>query len=357
MKIIHTSDLHLTGTDNERWEALLDLCNKVEELKADLFLISGDLFDRKGFSSRLRGEVRRVFRKLDAEVIIIPGNHDAGAFEAGLDYGAHIPVSPDKPVSIGDVDVWGMPYLSFNERETSEYIYSLAKRTKGDRLNLLLFHGELLDSFFSGGDYGGEEKNRYMPVRLSVFENCGFDYIVAGHFHTSYQAYKLTNGGYFVYPGSPVSITVKEVGQRYAGVIDTSSGEVYETPLNTLYYEKCVIRLDPSESTPPEKIVSEKLNKIPLRARIILVVTGFVNARAFGMTEEQVIRKIEEVSASRCHLQPEILLRDVGMIYENPLFSKICERVNGIIKNYDRDEIDSDRIKELLMRAFMEAEI
>ena len=55
-------------------------------------------------------------------------------------------------------------------------------------MNVLLFHGELLHFAAGSGAYGEEEGRDYMPVWLSSFEGLGFDYVLAGHFHSQYAA-------------------------------------------------------------------------------------------------------------------------------------------------------------------------
>jgi exonuclease SbcD len=73
-----------------------------------------------------------------------------------------------------------------------------------DKKNILLCHGELLDAFFSRTCFGAEGEGRYMPFKLSYFDDLNIDYVLAGHFHSRFDVWQLKNGGYFVYPGSPI---------------------------------------------------------------------------------------------------------------------------------------------------------
>ena len=77
MKIIQTSDLHLSSKKPERIKALENIISKAIEEKVGLLLISGDLFDSDEQADSLRPVLRNMLSSLPFTIIAIPGNHDA----------------------------------------------------------------------------------------------------------------------------------------------------------------------------------------------------------------------------------------------------------------------------------------
>ncbi len=88
MKIIHTADWHI-GKKLHKHDLIADfdifidwLTEKMAVLKADLLLVSGDIFDLANPSSEARSQYYRALlklRKLDCKIILTGGNHDSPA--------------------------------------------------------------------------------------------------------------------------------------------------------------------------------------------------------------------------------------------------------------------------------------
>lgn len=92
MKIIHCSDLHLgkkpSGTkkfSDTRFEdffiAFEKLIDKISALEVDIFIISGDIFDKKEINPNILEKTENLLKKLKAlknnlKIIAIEGNHD-----------------------------------------------------------------------------------------------------------------------------------------------------------------------------------------------------------------------------------------------------------------------------------------
>ena len=90
MKILHCSDIHLGkkpfGTKEFSQKRYLDFFYAFEqaadrgiEKKVDVFLITGDLFDKKELSPDTLDRCEKVFLKLknnNIQVLLIEGNHD-----------------------------------------------------------------------------------------------------------------------------------------------------------------------------------------------------------------------------------------------------------------------------------------
>jgi exonuclease SbcD len=353
MKILHTADLHLIGVHDNRWRTLTELLRIGKAQSVDLCIICGDLFDRSIDSERLRPQIRELFSGNGFRILILPGNHDQNAYREGLFFGddAYIVDDWKTPFEIGDVSVWGVPFEKLSGTETIERIRGISSSLTSTRTNILLLHGELLDSFFQRTDFGDEGQERYMPVRLSYFENTGFDYVLAGHFHRSFDIRSLHDGGSFVYPGSPVSITKRETGRRRINLFSTG-GEPCEFLLDTPHYESVRFDFDPFGSSDPFEALKQKLDAVHPSAKILLEVGGYIDSSRLSMSEKEVIDRIADIVGARAD-KSTYVLRDTWTTIEDELFKKVREKIDH--KSFGEDQ--KERMLKFALRAMMEAEL
>jgi len=353
LKILHTSDLHLKEINDERWEALLHLINICKTQDVSLLTISGDLFDRGIDSEKLRPELREIFSDNDFKIVLIPGNHDANSFDGGKYYGKDVNVILDveKPVEIDDIAIWGLPFAPVEEGDVLKSLHKIEEKINKDKINILLYHGELLDSFFLRADFGEEGKQRYMPARLSYFQKVGFNYILAGHFHTTFDLIHLENGGYFVYPGSPVSISRRELGRRKVCIIEPGNIPL-EYPLDTAHYQNITVRLDPFSSSNPVMIVKDYLEKAPLRAKVILTVTGYINSDLCQMKESELSSALNKEVKDKC-IEYHFEYLDIQRILNDELFLTFREKLKA--KGYESSKME--KLSQIAIKAMMEAGI
>lgn len=353
MKILHTADLHLIGVHDNRWRTLTELLRIGKAQSVDLCIICGDLFDRSIDSERLRPQIRELFSGNGFRILILPGNHDQNAYREGLFFGddAYIVDDWKTPFEIGDVSVWGVPFEKLSGTETIERIRGISSSLTSTHTNILLLHGELLDSFFQRTDFGDEGQERYMPVRLSYFENTGFDYVLAGHFHRSFDIRSLHDGGSFVYPGSPVSITKRETGRRRINLFSTG-GEPCEFLLDTPHYESVRFDFDPFGSSDPFDALKQKLDAVHPSAKILLEVGGYIDSSRLSMSEKEVIDRIADIVGARAD-KSTYVLRDTWTTIEDELFKKVREKIDH--KSFGEDQ--KERMLKFALRAMMEAEL
>ena len=327
MKILHTADIHLREYDDERWRTLEKLIEIGKKEKIEIFVISGDLFNKGINAENLRPKIREIFSNTGFKIVIIPGNHDRDSYKPGFYFGKDIEILMDlnKPFKHKDIIIWGMPYEPLEREEILSRIKSLAKKLPSDKKNILLYHGELIDAFFSRTDFGDEGEKRYMPIRLYDFKGLNIDYILAGHFHSKFNVRKLEDNGYFVYPGSPISITKKETGQRNINIFEVGK-EPKEYPINTPHFEEVIIELDPVWGKKSMKIIKRKLENLHQDAKVILTVKGFINSKSIGMSENELVDKIGNLVKNRCD-DPKYEFKDIETILEDDLFKKFSEKL------------------------------
>ena len=352
MKILHTSDIHLREYGDDRWETLQRLIEIGKKEKIEIFVISGDLFDKGIDAENLRPKIREIFSDTGFRIVLIPGNHDSDSYASGMYFGEDTVILTDlnSPFQCKDVVVWGIPFEPIGGEKILGKLHSLANNLTPHKKNILLYHGELLNVFFSRRDFGDEGKERYMPVKISYFKDLKLDYILAGHFHSSFDVQRLENGGYFVYPGSPISITKRETGQRKVNIFEIGKPP-REYPLDTPHFEEVIIEFDPFKDRKPIEAVEKHFNSLHPEARIILTVEGFVNGEAIGMTEVELVKQIRKVAGTRCVEAPRCEFRDIRRILENDLFKTFIEK----LEQTDYEEEKKKRMRDIVIKAMMEA--
>ncbi|SHN62140.1 metallophosphoesterase family protein [Fervidobacterium gondwanense] len=355
MKIVHTSDLHLTDDEKyqHRWDALKEIVEVFKKEQADILVIAGDLFDSVTDANKTYEKLRKILDEI--QVIILPGNHDNEFYNIeGKHLGSNVTVitSIDAYLDFDNVRVLGLPYeegLNTTEKVYEKLRYASSLK-KTDKLNILLFHGELLSTSYTTAD-DFYEKGRYMPVELETLNSLGFSYILAGHFHTRYDVRNMENG-YFIYPGSPVSISQKEKGKRKINIV-----KLGETPkpveLNSFHYIEKEVRLsiddDPIEriDTTVQQTFQESQNS---KFLLLLKVTGYFNGAKFSITEQMVNMHLNSLKRDY-NIECQFDAKDIGNIIANDkLMRKIIEKINS--KGLDEEKRYA--IIKRLVDAFLE---
>ena len=350
MKILHTADLHLRTEGDDRWEALTAVVKIGKKEKIDALVIAGDLFDRGIDAERLRAAVRPVFSGTGFPVVIMPGNHDRDSFRAGDFFGADAAILSDigTPLNLGDVSLVGIPFEPGDRERVLARLHDLGGKLDPDRVNILVYHGELIDTFFSRTDFGDEGADRYMPARLSWFADLGLSYVLGGHFHSTFTIRTFGDGGFFVYPGSPVSITKKETGRRSVNLFETGSAPV-QLYLDTAHYVDEEIICDPFSDRHPKDLVAERLEGLHPRAAALISVRGFIDGARLGTNESSLLEEIKKITRDR-GVVDEYSVRDVSSILADDLFSAFEKRLSA----QALDDEERARITRMVIEAMME---
>ncbi len=349
MKILHSADIHLKEYGDERWRALERLIETGKNEKIEIFVISGDLFDKDIDQEYLRPGIRGIFSNTGFKIVLLPGNHDSNSYKKGMYFGDDAVVITDLsvPFEYKNIHIWGMPFEPIEGIKIVRKLHSLAGRLSADKFNILLYHGELTDAYFSRRDFGDEGEERYMPVKLSYFNDIKIDYVLAGHFHTRFDIKRLNSGGYFVYPGSPVSITRKETGQRQVNIFKT--GEPPRSyPIDTSHFEELIIEFDPFDTLNPMDKINRVYDSLHTDAKVILNVKGFTNCKAIGMREEDIVQKIKSVFKGRC-IEENYEFKDIYNILEDDLFKAFLRRLGDAALDFR----EKKRMTDMTIKAFM----
>jgi exonuclease SbcD len=223
MNIIHTADLHLKREADERIEVLQWLIQKAHELKADFFIIAGDLFESDADATILRTELKKIFEQAHTTFLIIPGNHDATSFSLNYDYGKNVIQLIQTPFEIierGGIKVCAVP---FQEKRFSECVRDIP-----NDIDIVIAHGTLYDESFIFSMLEDEE-TKYMPIYPTNLENVA-RYVALGHLHSRNIEKKYKNTT-VVYPGSPIALDTKCENKRVFYYFNISASKITVEPM------------------------------------------------------------------------------------------------------------------------------
>lgn len=361
MRIFHTSDVHIESSHPERFDALLTTVDKAKEAKADYLVIAGDLFD--DFESAMENAVklRGVFSGLPFKVIIAPGNHDFLIFDSSRDFGE------DSIVLYEDSNVYEdremgvrfstVPYSTkLPPSAFMEKLSRLAGRLSPNLFNIFIFHGDLEEIVQKVGfrrAIAGEEKEGAFSLSLNALKRFpNIKLVLAGHYHNAGEPMPISEirgNQFFVYSGSPVSVTKNDSGPRNIMNVEISEDfarvSLSRILLDSFYYEKLSIYLKGTESDPLEEIkkrVDDALLRGP-SSQILLNISGYVNS-AISLPEAQLKDKLMELSQQvwkeRVVLYQEwYQVQDVSSLLERSYSRNIIERIDSSSELSDQEKI------------------
>ncbi len=234
MRFVHTADTHLgfeiTRTAQPDPEGRMNRADAIFrnfervvghalEIQADLFIHSGDLFNkhyipRDGLDLLIRPLL--ALAGAGVQVCLIPGNHERSQFPFDLFHGRRTVFVFDRPKSIClhlggySIGIAGFPFIREDSRRT--FLQALGRTEyEGMRsdLNLLVTHQAFDQAQVGPGDFVFSEGRRDTVSRRSV--PLDFDYIAAGHIHRhQLLPHPLKPGLNFVYPGSTQRVSFAE---------------------------------------------------------------------------------------------------------------------------------------------------
>lgn len=243
MKILHCSDVHLGkkpfGTKEFSQKRYLDFFKTFDEIidigiseNIDLFIVAGDLFDKKELTPDTLEKCEKSFQKLKnkgIKVFLIEGNHDnivgnddVNSWLGYLEkkdfihrgkYSLNNKEYHFEKLVLDDINIYGLGYSGFM---IDELIENLAKQLNENEKNIVVVHTAL-----GGGEY---LPGLVTSEAIKKLKNKAI-YVAGGHLH-SYQIYPKDNP-YFFIPGSLEYWNVlNEKNNKKGGIIfDTNTKE------------------------------------------------------------------------------------------------------------------------------------
>ena len=354
MKIIHSSDLHLNSKYPERLKALEEIILAAKRESVDLMLIAGDFFDSSREANKLRPVLRDSLSSLPFKILVIPGNHDYSIYTSDLNFGNDIKILLKRPfekVELEDLKIIAIPYANQN---FNDLVFDLKKEINTSKVNILLMHCSLDVPFLKESGFGDEEKQLYLPVNSKILAEIGFDYVLAGHFHSQLVESRISDKTIFVYSGSPVSITRKETGKRRLCMIDADSKEeksICSIELDTFYYDYLRFIFKPGREFETLTELEQKLGTYNMRnVNLTVSLEGFIS-----VSEREINGEIKKIIDKYKEYKDRVRLvenyRHVRDVLNDPLYVMFKSKLD---KKDFTDEF-KDRINEVVTLQFSQS--
>ncbi|MBU7043329.1 MAG: exonuclease SbcCD subunit D [Theionarchaea archaeon] len=252
--IVHAADAHLGVTRYQKIDPdtglnirMMDFCHsfdycvsQVLELRPDLFVFSGDLFDRVNPTNFIRKFAQDQLRRLsqhNIESYIIPGNHETprsrGVKNPLTLYRdiphIHIALSPFQK-EIGAYMLAGVPFTHNPETHIPSPV--------SGKQNILMLH-----CVVEGAVWGSERFVEYVEETVKPGVIPPYDYIALGHIHKHQQLNNMVYSGslerydfnekdekkgFVIYDGNPefVSIPIREMVDREVNCTGKTAFEI-----------------------------------------------------------------------------------------------------------------------------------
>ena len=241
LKFVHCADIHLDAPFREHGpggyararrqdiqNAFLKIIREVRDEKADLLLVSGDLYEHRYITRKTMDWLNSALSKIKTPVVMIPGNHDpyvANSWYKVWEWPSNVYIlSPENPSLVFEnekVSLYGIGFTSFKQDKPD---LSRVTPPKPGYFNILMLHGTL-DMDFT--------RQAYNPVTSAELGALNYDYYALGHFHTMHRDYTLKNA---FNPGSPEPLGFDEPGGHGAFFV-TLTGEQGRTRIDVREFE------------------------------------------------------------------------------------------------------------------------
>ena len=377
VQILHCSDTHLDKNFNianlaraqerkedlnKNFSAAVDYALKN---RPDLFLMTGDIFDRVSPSNAARILVTQKIRQLKEagiSVFIIGGNHDvpklgsqhlaidllssaglATVFSKSDEFGRRILQIDGKSVC-----VIGKSYYS--QVEGQNPLRGLKIPIEGD-YNLLLIHGSLQGLNVVSSVPEMASQNPFRPEDIKV----GVNYLALGHFHNHYE--RDHEGCKIVNPGSMEKLSWAEMNDEKGFVWAELNGSEASSEfirLETRPMEKYILNLSKNEDYSPT-LKDYAIDYIMSQSDPIKIARLFLQGQ---ITQQQYSElKINEiVQATReafFHLgfdRTELDVEGFGRVFvervENPV-EAFVKRLDELISGAGTDEEKRRRLEQV----------
>ena len=364
MKIVHCSDLHLgkrlSGTKDYVTKRYMDFFNafatfvdKVEEIKPDVCLIAGDIFDKKEINPDILSKTESLFKRLrdnvKKDIIAIEGNHDNSRIleESWLEYLQEQNIlkvfyynkdfEEKNYLKIDDINFYPVGYPGFM---IDEALTKLSEKLNPQEKNIVIVHTGI-----SGGT--NTLPGLVSTSILDLFKDKAI-YIAGGHIH-SFTTYPKEKPYFFVSGSLEFSNVQNEKSDKKGFILfdtDTLNYEFIE-----LEHRKRIKKdFSYSNFSNLENEFENFVKELNLTGEEILVISVSLNNNDYINTEN-----LENIAEKNGALKTHILIKNIlniGASEENNSDLSIDELEKNLINTWNISEIEKfsksfGRLKEL----------
>ena len=364
MKIVHCSDLHLgkrfSGNKDYIKKRYMDFFNafatfvdKVEEIKPDVCLIAGDIFDKKEINPDILSKTEYLFKKLKdsvkKDIIAIEGNHDNSRIleESWLEYLQEQNIlkvfyynkdfEEKNYLKIDDINFYPVGYPGFM---IDEALTKLSEKLNPQEKNIVIVHTGISGST-------NTLPGLVSTSILDLFKDKAI-YIAGGHIH-SFTTYPKEKPYFFVSGSLEFSNVQNEKSDKKGFILfdtDTLNYEFIE-----LEHRKRIKKDFSYTNFSNLEIEFENFVKeLNLTGEEILVISVSLNNNDYINTES-----LENIAEKNGALKTHILIKNILNIVaseENNYDLSIDELEKNLINTWNISEIEKfsknfGRLKEL----------
>lgn len=364
MKIVHCSDLHLgkrfSGNKDYVKKRYMDFFNafatfvdKVEEIKPDVCLIAGDIFDKKEINPDILSKTEYLFKRLrnniKKDIIAIEGNHDNSRIleESWLEYLQEQNIlkvfyynkdfEEKNYLKIDDINFYPVGYPGFM---IDEALTKLSEKLNPQEKNIVIVHTGI-----SGGT--NTLPGLVSTSILDLFKDKAI-YIAGGHIH-SFTTYPKEKPYFFVSGSLEFSNVQNEKSDKKGFILfdtDTLNYEFIE-----LEHRKRIKKdFSYSNFSNLENEFENFVKELNLTGEEILVISVSLNNNDYINTEN-----LENIAEKNGALKTHILIKNIlniGASEENNSDLSIDELEKNLINTWNISEIEKfsksfGRLKEL----------
>ena len=364
MKIVHCSDLHLgkrfSGNKDYVKKRYMDFFNafatfvdKVEEIKPDVCLIAGDIFDKKEINPDILSKTEYLFKKLKDNVkkniIAIEGNHDNSRIleESWLEYLQEQNIlkvfyynkdfEEKNYLKIDDINFYPVGYPGFM---IDEALTKLSEKLNPQEKNIVIVHTGISGSI-------NTIPGLVSTSILDLFKDKAI-YIAGGHIH-SFTTYPKEKPYFFVSGSLEFSNIQNEKSDKKGFILfdtDTLNYEFIE-----LEHRKRIKKdFSYTNFSNLENEFENFVKGLNLTGEEILVISVSLNNNDYINTEN-----LENIAEKNGALKTHILIKNIlniGASEENNSDLSIDELEKNLINTWNISEIEKfsksfGRLKEL----------
>lgn len=364
MKIVHCSDLHLgkrfSGNKDYVKKRYMDFFNafatfidKVEEIKPDVCLIAGDIFDKKEINPDILSKTEYLFKKLKdnvkKDIIAIEGNHDNSRIleESWLEYLQEQNIlkvfyynkdfEEKNYLKIDDINFYPVGYPGFM---IDEALTKLSEKLNPQEKNIVVVHTGISGSTDT-------LPGLVSTSILDLFKDKAI-YIAGGHIH-SFTTYPKEKPYFFVSGSLEFSNVQNEKSDKKGFILfdtDTLNYEFIE-----LEHRKRIKKdFSYSNFSNLENEFENFVKELNLTGEEILVISVSLNNNDYINTES-----LENIAEKNGALKTHILIKNIlniGASEENNSDLSIDELEKNLINTWNISEIEKfsksfARLKEL----------
>ena len=364
MKIVHCSDLHLgkrfSGNKDYVKKRYMDFFNafstfidRVEEIKPDVCLIAGDIFDKKEINPDILSKTEYLFKKLKdnvkKDIIAIEGNHDNSRIleESWLEYLQEQNIlkvfyynkdfEEKNYLKIDDINFYPVGYPGFM---IDEALTKLSEKLNPQEKNIVVVHTGISGST-------NTLPGLVSTSILDLFRDKAI-YIAGGHIH-SFITYPKEKPYFFVSGSLEFSNVQNEKSDKKGFILfdtDTLNYEFIE-----LEHRKRIKKdFSYTNFSNLENEFENFVKELNLTGEEILVISVSLNNNDYINTEN-----LENIAEKNGALKTHILIKNIlniGASEENNSDLSIDELEKNLINTWNISEIEKfsksfGRLKEL----------